>query len=189
MSDSKSPIDILRKYWGFEEFREAQETIIKNVIEGGDTLAILPTGGGKSVCYQVPAVALGGLTVVISPLIALMQDQVDGLNERGIRSTFINSHLSLQETERRWNNAEHGYYRLLYLAPERCETELFKARASHLDVRLMAVDEAHCISEWGPDFRPSYLRLAEAAELLGRPPIIAVTATGVPSGCSVNGGG
>lgn len=180
MSDQPVPVAILKKYWGYDTFRGVQEAIVKNVLDKRDTLAILPTGGGKSVCYQIPAVCFSGLTIVISPLIALMQDQVDGLKSRGISATFINSHLSFQEAERRWQNAEHGHYRLLYLAPERCDSDIFKARASRLNVQLLAVDEAHCISEWGPDFRPSYRRLAEAAEVMGRPPIIAVTATATP---------
>lgn len=150
------------------------------MLSGRDALAVLPTGGGKSVCYQVPAVVRGGLTVVVSPLIALMRDQVAGLNARGVPATFLDGSLSYRETEQRWTDAEFGRYRLLYVAPERMESETFAARAPRLPTTLLAVDEAHCISEWGHDFRPAYLRLAEAADLLGRPPILAVTATATP---------
>jgi len=171
---------VLRRYWGFDDFRSGQTEIIDHVIAKRDVLAILPTGGGKSVCYQVPAVLFGGLTVVVSPLIALMQDQVAGLNARGVPAAFINSQLSYREVEQRWLDAEHGRYRLLYLAPERLETETFRIRAPRLPIRLLAVDEAHCISEWGPDFRPSYRKIAEAADAMGSPPTMAVTATATP---------
>jgi ATP-dependent DNA helicase RecQ len=173
-------VAMLRKYWGHDDFRPGQWAAIEALLAGNDALAVLPTGGGKSVCYQVPAVLCGGLTVVVSPLIALMRDQVAGLSARGVPATFIDSSLPYHEVEQRWTNAEFGRYRLLYLSPERTESETFLARAPRLPATLLAVDEAHCISEWGHDFRPSYLRLAEAAEVLGRPPIIAVTATATP---------
>lgn len=170
----------LRKYWGYDDFRPGQWEIIEHIVAGQDLLAILPTGGGKSICYQVPALLLDGLTLVISPLIALMQDQVDGLARRGIPAAFINSSLSTREVDQRWTDAEHGRYRLLYVAPERLGTEMFLARADRLNVSMLAVDEAHCISEWGHNFRPSYLEIAAARAHFGDPPTIAVTATATP---------
>jgi ATP-dependent DNA helicase RecQ len=171
---------VLQRFWGHASFRPGQGEVVEQVLRRNDVLAVLPTGGGKSVCYQVPAVVLGGLTVVVSPLIALMEDQVSGLRARGVKATFINSQVPFREAEQRWLDAEHGLYRLLYLAPERFDTEAFRARAPRLPIDLLAVDEAHCISEWGPDFRPAYRRLAEAAEVMGNPPVIAVTATATP---------
>ena len=170
----------LQRHWGHEQFREGQWEAIEAALDGQDVLAILPTGGGKSVCYQVPAVLKGGLTLVVSPLIALMQDQVAGLKARGVAAAFINSTLSAREIDQRWTDAEFGRYRLLYVAPERLQTDVFLARADRLDVRLLAVDEAHCISEWGHHFRPSYLQIAEARDRLGGPPTMAVTATATP---------
>lgn len=171
---------VLRRYWGHDEFRPGQWEIIRNALEGRDLLAILPTGGGKSVCYQVPAIMHEGLTIVISPLIALMQDQVGGLHSRGVQASFINSSLSRREIDQRWTDAEHGRFKLLYVAPERLQSEMFVARASRLNVSLLAVDEAHCISEWGHNFRPAYLKIAEARKQFGDPPTAAVTATATP---------
>lgn len=170
----------LRRHWGHERFRPGQAEAVEAVLKGEDVLAVLPTGGGKSVCYQVPAVVLGGLTVVVSPLVALMEDQVAGLRARGVAATFLHAAVPYREAEQRWTDAEFGRYRLLYLAPERLASETFRARAPRLPIARLAIDEAHCISEWGHDFRPSYLRLAEAAEHLGRPPLLAVTATATP---------
>jgi len=170
----------LLRHWGHAAFRPGQREAVEAVLAGEDVLAVLPTGGGKSVCYQVPAVVLGGLTVVVSPLIALMEDQVAGLRARGVAATYITSAVAHRDAEQRWTDAEFGKYRLLYLAPERLETETFRQRAARLPVRLLAVDEAHCISEWGQDFRPAYRRLGEAAEVLGRPPVAALTATATP---------
>ncbi|MEP0548405.1 MAG: ATP-dependent DNA helicase RecQ [Rhodothermales bacterium] len=170
----------LRRHWGHEDFRPGQWSAIEAVLGGSDVLAVLPTGGGKSVCYQVPAVLQGGLVVVVSPLVALMRDQVSGLTARGVPATFIDSSLPYHESEQRWTDAEFGRYRLLYLSPERLESETFEARAGRLPTTLLAVDEAHCISEWGHDFRPAYLRIADGAALLGHPPVIAVTATATP---------
>lgn len=171
---------VLWEHWQHRAFRPGQRETIEAVLGGRDALAVLPTGGGKSVCYQVPAVVLGGLAVVVSPLIALMRDQVAGLSARGVPATFLDSSLSYRETEQRWTDAEFGRYRLLYVAPERLHSETFLARAGRLPATLLAIDEAHCISEWGHDFRPAYLRLAETADVLGRPPILAVTATATP---------
>jgi ATP-dependent DNA helicase RecQ len=172
--------EILRRYWGFAAFRPAQEGVVSAIMDGHDVLAILPTGGGKSICYQVPAMAYEGLTIVVSPLIALMQDQVEALSRRGIRATYLNSTLSTREIEQRLIDAEFGRYRLIYLAPERLTTDLFRERAKRLKVGLLAIDEAHCVSEWGRHFRPSYLAIAAARAELGNPPMIAVTATATP---------
>ena len=171
---------VLRRYWGHSDFRPGQWDIIRTVLEGRDLLAILPTGGGKSVCYQVPALLCEGLTIVISPLIALMQDQVGGLRARGVEAAFINSSLSIREIDQRWTDVEHGKYKLLYLAPERLQSEMFVARAPRLNVSLLAVDEAHCVSEWGHDFRPAYLEIAGGRKTFGDPPTLAVTATATP---------
>ncbi len=175
------PIEILRNYWGYLQFRPPQEEIIRSVISGYDTFALLPTGGGKSVCFQVSGLVRGGMTLVISPLIALMQDQVRTLKDLGISATYINSSLSRREIDRKLQMAMDGKFRFLYLAPERLNTEIFKARLGRMDVRLIAVDEAHCISQWGYDFRPSYLRIIELRECLPKIPIIALTATATPA--------
>ncbi len=172
---------VLREYWGYDDFRPGQWDIIRHIVERRDVLAILPTGGGKSICYQVPALLYEGLTLVISPLIALMQDQVTGLQARGVKATYINSALPRREIEQRWLAAEHGQYRLLYLAPERLSSEAFAVRASRMNISMLAVDEAHCISEWGHNFRPSYLQIAVARRHMGDPPTIAVTATATPN--------
>lgn len=172
--------DALREHWGHPDFRAGQWEVIEQVLTGRDLLAILPTGGGKSVCYQVPAVLSEGLTIVISPLIALMQDQVAGLSSRGIPAAFINSSLSMREIDQRWTDAEHGRYKLLYMAPERLKSEMFLARAERLNVSILAVDEAHCISEWGHNFRPAYLEIAEGRAAIGEPVTIALTATATP---------
>lgn len=171
----------MQRYWNHEQFRPGQGDAIEAVLDRQDVLAILPTGGGKSICYQVPAVLLDGLTVVVSPLIALMHDQVDGLADRGLSAACIDSTLSRYEIDQRWTNAEHGKYDLLYVAPERFDTDMFQARAGRLDVDLLAVDEAHCVSEWGHHFRPAYRRIPEAREHLGGPPTLAVTATATPA--------
>ncbi len=172
---------LLRVHWGFSAFRSGQEAVIRAVLAGRDVLAVLPTGAGKSVCYQVPALLQEGLTLVVSPLLSLMEDQVTSLQDRGISAAFINSTLTLQEVDQRWTDAEFGRYRLLYVAPERLQSELFLARASRLNVARLAVDEAHCISEWGVHFRPAYRRILEARRLLNDPPTLALTATATPA--------
>jgi ATP-dependent DNA helicase RecQ len=171
----------MRRYWGYESFRPGQEDVLRAVLAGDDVLGVLPTGGGKSLCYQVPALLAPGMTLVVSPLISLMQDQVEALQERGIEATFINSTLPPHEVEQRWTDAEHGRYDLLYLAPERLTTEVFEARAERLEVSLLAVDEAHCVSEWGHNFRPDYLEIPEGRARVGDPPTLAVTATATPA--------
>ncbi len=170
----------LQKSFGFSEYRHGQETAIDAVLAGRDALVVMPTGAGKSLCYQLPALILSGVTVVVSPLIALMKDQVDDLMERNIPATFINSSISSTEIAARLAQVASGEVKLLYIAPERFYDQGFVAALKNMSVSLFAVDEAHCISEWGHDFRPSYLQLKRAVEALGRPPVIALTATATP---------
>lgn len=171
----------LRKFWGYSSFRPGQEEAIQSVIDGNDTLVLFPTGGGKSLCYQVPSILLDGLTIVISPLISLMQDQVQQLNRVGIRATFINSTIPFYEVEQRLVNARNGMYKLLYVAPERLSTDMWKAEQRNLNIQLVAIDEAHCISEWGHDFRPSYREIRnELRDLPDDTKWIALTATATP---------
>lgn len=171
----------LETNWGYSSFRTGQEEAIRSVLNGHDTVVLFPTGGGKSLCYQVPATVLEGLTLVISPLVALMQDQVQQLNERGIRATFINSTLNRWEVEQRLVNARNGMYDLIYCAPERLNSGLWQAELPSLNLELIAVDEAHCISEWGHDFRPSYREIRSALEPVAEQVTwIALTATATP---------
>lgn len=172
---------ILFKYWGFSSFRSIQEDIIRSVYEGNDTLALMPTGGGKSITFQVPALAKEGICIVVTPLIALMKDQVENLKNRGIKAIALHSGLSRHEIDIALDNCIYGNYKFLYLSPERIETEIFKVRVEKLNVNLLAIDESHCISQWGYDFRPSYLRIAELRKLLPNVPILAVTATATPN--------
>ncbi|MCG3136022.1 MAG: ATP-dependent RNA helicase SrmB [Planctomycetes bacterium] len=167
----------LRDRFGHERFREGQEGVVRAVIEGRDVVAVLPTGGGKSLCYQLPALLLDGLTVVVSPLIALMKDQVDALRELGHEATFVNSSISQTEQDERLRGCREGRFRLLYVAPERIASQRFLDAAAEMRVVRLAVDEAHCISQWGHDFRPDYLRLGEMRAALGSPPTAAFTAT------------
>ncbi len=180
-SGLKAARRVMREQWGYSSFRPGQEAIIEAILAGRDVLGVLPTGGGKSLCYQVPALLADGLCLVVSPLISLMQDQVEALQARGVSAAFMNSTLSKYEIEQRWTDAEHGRYDLLYMAPERLTTEVFRARAERLPVSLLAVDEAHCVSEWGHNFRPDYLDIPEARAQLGEPPTLAVTATATPT--------
>jgi ATP-dependent DNA helicase RecQ len=170
----------LRASFGFPDFRPGQERAVQSVLDGRDALVVLPTGGGKSVCYQVPAMVLPGLTVVVSPLISLMKDQVDALTARGIPATFVNSTLTSGEVSERMARVTRGEVKLLYVAPERFDVGTAAERLRDVGVSLLAVDEAHCISEWGHDFRPSYLRVAQVREKLGWPPAVALTATATP---------
>jgi ATP-dependent DNA helicase RecQ len=171
---------VLRDRFGFPDFRAGQAQAVESVLGSRDTLVILPTGGGKSVCYQVPALVLDGLTVVISPLISLMKDQVDALVARGVAATYINSTLSAAEVSARMARVQQGEVKLLYVAPERFDLGRAAERLRDIGVTLLAVDEAHCISEWGHDFRPSYLRVKEVRKRLGNPPTVALTATATP---------
>ena len=183
MSDSFSPDQAraaLRQHFGFSDFRPGQERAVAAVAAKRDTLVVLPTGGGKSLCYQVPALLLPGVTLVVSPLISLMKDQVDALEARGLPAAFINSTLTSSEVSDRLARAERGKLKMLYVAPERFDFGSAAERLKSIGVSLLAVDEAHCISEWGHDFRPSYLRVGQVRERLGNPPTIALTATATP---------
>lgn len=170
----------LKHYWGYPGFRPGQADIVEAVIEGKDTLALLPTGGGKSICFQVPGLVREGLTLVISPLIALMNDQVENLKKNGIKAAYVNASLSPRLVDITLDNAANGAYEFLYVSPERLKTRMFKDRLEKMNVGLIAVDEAHCISEWGYDFRPSYLDIQELREKLPKVPVIALTATATP---------
>lgn len=175
-----SPSEVLKEYWGYDGFRSMQEEIITAALEGKDVLAIMPTGGGKSICFQVPGLMRDGITLVVTPLIALMKDQVQNLNDRGVRALAIHAGMSRHEVDLALNNAAYGDYKFLYLSPERLGTQLFRSYIDVLDVSFIVVDEAHCISQWGYDFRPDYLRIGELRERIDAP-VIAVTATATPS--------
>ena len=175
-----SPSEVLKEYWGYDGFRPMQEEIITAALEGKDVLAIMPTGGGKSICFQVPGLMRDGITLVVTPLIALMKDQVQNLNDRGVRALAIHAGMSRHEVDLALNNAAYGDYKFLYLSPERLGTQLFRSYIDVLDVSFIVVDEAHCISQWGYDFRPDYLRIGELRERIDAP-VIAVTATATPS--------
>lgn len=178
MMDLAAAQQVLKTTFGYDEFRPGQKAVIQQVLAGENTLAIMPTGGGKSLCYQIPALLFSGLTVVVSPLISLMKDQVDALNDNGIAATFINSSLSNQAINERLQELRHGDYTLLYVAPERLDSAYFIQALGSLPIDLLAIDEAHCISQWGHDFRPSYLALSTAIEQLPtHPQVLALTAT------------
>ncbi|MBE80621.1 MAG: RecQ family ATP-dependent DNA helicase, partial [Balneola sp.] len=171
----------LKKFWGFNGFRPGQDEVVKSVFDGKETLVLFPTGGGKSLCYQVPATVFEGMTLVISPLVALMQDQVQQLKSKGVSATFINSTIPSYEVEQRLVNARNGMYKLLYCAPERLKTSLWEAELPRLNIDLVAIDEAHCISEWGHDFRPSYRDIKTSLESIAdQTRWIALTATATP---------
>ena len=171
---------ILRQYWGYDDFRGIQQEIIESVGEGHDTLGLMPTGGGKSITFQVPALAMKGVTIVITPLIALMKDQVDNLHHRGIKAAAIYSGLTREEIIITLENCIFGGVKLLYVSPERLASELFQNKLRHMHVSLITVDEAHCISQWGYDFRPSYLEISNIRKLLPGVPVLALTATATP---------
>jgi ATP-dependent DNA helicase RecQ len=171
---------ILFHYWGYSKFRAIQEEVITSVHEGNDTLALMPTGGGKSITFQVPALAKDGICLVITPLIALMKDQVENLKKKGIKAAALHSGMTRHELEVTLDNCAYGDYKFLYLSPERLGTELFRVRLRKMNVNLVAIDESHCISQWGYDFRPSYLKIAELRELIPNIPFLAVTATATP---------
>ena len=174
----KTPKEALKAVFGYDSFRQGQESVINAVLDGRDILAVMPTGAGKSLCYQVPAMLLSGITLVISPLISLMQDQVKALNEAGVDAAFINSSLSEKEMHDTFKNASKGQYKIIYVAPERLMSEGFVRLAKGVEISMITVDEAHCISQWGQDFRPSYMDIAEFVNVLDKRPIIsAFTAT------------
>lgn len=171
---------ILKQYWGYDNFRDIQEDIIRSIGEGRDTLGLMPTGGGKSITFQVPALAQEGLCLVITPLIALMKDQVRNLRERGIKATAIYSGMTREEIVIALENCIFGNYKFLYVSPERLDTEIFQIKLRSMHVSLITVDESHCISQWGYDFRPAYLKIADIRQLLPGVPVIALTATATP---------
>ncbi len=172
--------EILEKYWGFKQFRSLQEDIINSVLQGNDTLALLPTGGGKSVCFQVPALVKEGICIVVSPLIALMKDQVENLQSKGIKAIAITSAMHKREIDIALDNCVYGNIKFLYLSPERLESEIVKVRLQKMNINLLAIDESHCISQWGYDFRPSYLKIELLRELFPDVPVLALTATATP---------
>jgi len=171
---------ILSRYWGYSKFWPLQEDIIKSIANGNDTLGLMPTGGGKSVTFQVPAIAKDGICLVITPLIALMKDQVDGLKRKGVKAMAVYSGMTRKEIDIALENCIYGNYKFLYLSPERLKTEIFRARVQKMNVSIVAVDESHCISQWGYDFRPSYLKITDLRELLPGVPFLAITATATP---------
>jgi len=172
--------ELLKIHFGYESFLPGQEIALDHILQNKNTVVVLPTGGGKSLIYQLPALILDGATIVISPLIALMKDQVDSLDQVGIPATFINSSISAIETNERLKKIKNGFYKIVYIAPERFYNQNFLAELKNIKVSLFAIDEAHCISQWGHDFRPSYLRLKEAIKFVGSPPVVALTATATP---------
>ena len=169
--------EILKRYWGYDEFRPMQEEIISAILNGEDTLALMPTGGGKSVCFQVPAMAKEGICLVVSPLIALIKDQVQNLNARGMRALAVYSGMNYHQIDVALDNAIYGDYKFLYVSPERLQTPLFQERVQKMNINFLVVDEAHCISQWGYDFRPSYLEIKEIKKHIGKVPTVALTAT------------
>lgn len=174
------PLQILEKYWGFTSFRPLQEEIIQSVLNGQDTVALLPTSGGKSICFQVPALAKDGICIVVSPLVALMADQVNALKDKGIKALQISGGISYQDLQALLDNAKYGNYKFLYLSPERLQQELVQSTIKQMPVNLIAVDEAHCISQWGNDFRPAYKNITMLREMHPLVPAIALTATATP---------
>ncbi|MBR4088421.1 MAG: RecQ family ATP-dependent DNA helicase, partial [Bacteroidales bacterium] len=172
---------ILKKYWGYDEFRPMQREIISSALAGKDTLALMPTGGGKSVCFQVPAMAREGICLVVSPLIALMKDQVQNLGNKGIKALAVYSGMTYSQIDAALDNAIYGDYKFLYVSPERLHTGIFRERVKKMDINFLVVDEAHCISQWGYDFRPAYLEISKIKELINDVPVIALTATATKS--------
>jgi ATP-dependent DNA helicase RecQ len=176
-----TPHQALKQYFGFDQFREGQEAAVQHVLKGQHTLLVMPTGSGKSLTYQLPALLLPGLTLVISPLIALMKDQVESLTEAGLPATYINSSLPPQEANQRTRAVLEGHVKLLYIAPERLRSREFTRALAKTKVGLLAVDEAHCISQWGHDFRPDYLQIGPIWQAMGQPTLLATTATATPT--------
>ena len=170
--------EVLKKYFGYTSFKEGQEELVDSILTGRDVLGIMPTGAGKSICYQVPALCMEGITIVVSPLISLMMDQVKALNQAGVHAAYINSSLTENQITKALQNARMGQYKIIYVAPERLETERFLYFALNADISMVTIDEAHCISQWGQDFRPSYLKILQFIDRLPvRPIVSAFTAT------------
>ena len=179
VADHMTPLEILNEYWGYDSFRPKQEEIVNAALEDRDVLAILPTGGGKSVCFQVPSMMRDGIAIVVTPLIALMKDQVQNLNDRGIKALCVNAGMGRREVELALNNAAYGDFKFLYVSPERVGTRIFQSFFREMNVSYIVVDEAHCISQWGYDFRPDYLKIGELRKMCDAP-VIALTATATP---------
>ena len=172
--------EILKQYWNYDNFRGIQEEIIESIGKGHDTLGLMPTGGGKSITFQVPALAQPGLCLVITPLIALMKDQVRNLRDRGIKALAVYSGMTREEIVVALENCIFGDYKFLYISPERLDTDIFRAKLRKMKINMITVDESHCISQWGYDFRPAYLKISEIRELLPTVPVLALTATATP---------
>ena len=181
MSDVPDIHAILKKYWGYDEFREMQADIIHSVLGGNDTLGLMPTGGGKSITFQVPTMAVDGMSLVVTPIISLMKDQVDNLVARGIKATYMYAGLSMSEVRRTYEKCINGKYKFLYVSPERLGSDTFIDRLKQMPVKLIVVDEAHCISQWGYDFRPSFLKISEVRKVFPKVPVLALTATAPPA--------
>ncbi len=181
MIDKTSPEQVLKRYWGYSSFRPLQREIIDSVLAGRDTLGLMPTGGGKSITFQVPGMMGEGLTLVVTPLISLMKDQVDNLRRRRIKAVFFHSGMTLGESRRAYEQLTNGKARFLYVSPERLANRRFIEELRHLPVKQIVVDEAHCISQWGYDFRPAYLNIAALRKELPGIPVLALTATATPA--------
>ena len=179
-SQPRQILDILKKYWGYDSFRPLQQDIIESILDGRDTLGLMPTGGGKSITFQVPAMATDGMALVVTPIISLMKDQVDRLRSLNIKATYLYAGLTRAEVNRTYEKCLYGNYKFLYVSPERLQSQSFLERLRQMPVSLIVVDEAHCISQWGYDFRPSFLRIAKVRKLFPKAPVLALTATATP---------